>query len=232
MRTFFKSIRYTGAYCSAHALTVNPLAELRKNYAYGSLSETDVAADPIKQFQHWFSEAQRAQVPEPNAMSLASVDARGRPTSRIVLLKDADQEGFIFFTNYESAKARDLALHPYASLLFHWVELERQVRIEGSVEKVSDELSERYYHSRPLASRIGAWASEQSKVLDSRATLEARESAFSARFGDNPPRPAYWGGYRVKPDAMEFWQGRPSRLHDRIKYIAIEQDWRIFRLSP
>lgn len=211
---------------------MNPLAELRKNYSYGSLSETDVAADPIKQFQHWFSEAQSAQVPEPNAMSVASVDARGRPTSRIVLLKDVDQEGFVFFTNYESAKAQDLALHPYASLLFHWIELERQVRVEGSVEKVSNEISERYYRSRPLASRIGAWASEQSKILDSRAALEAREREFSARFGDDPPRPAHWGGYRVKPDAVEFWQGRPSRLHDRIKYIATGQGWRILRLSP
>lgn len=168
-------------------------------------------------------------------MTLATVGADGRPSARIVLVKGVDERGFVFFTNYESRKGRDLAAHPYAALLFYWIELERQVRIEGRVEKTSAEESDRYFASRPVGSRIGAWASEQSAVIDSRATLEAREKAFSERYGDDPPRPPHWGGYRVVPDTLEFWQGRPSRLHDRLVYTrdaAAPHGWTISRLSP
>ncbi|MEY8112205.1 pyridoxamine 5'-phosphate oxidase, partial [Burkholderia cenocepacia] len=161
--------------------------------------------------------------------------AAGRPSARIVLIKGVDERGFVFFTNYESRKGHDLAVHPQAALLFYWIELERQVRIEGRIEKTSAEESDRYFASRPLGSRIGAWASEQSAVIDSRATLEAREKAVSERYGDNPPRPPHWGGYRLVPDSIEFWQGRPSRLHDRLLYTrdaAASPGWTISRLSP
>lgn len=168
-------------------------------------------------------------------MTLATADAAGRPSARIVLIKALDERGFVFFTNYDSRKGREIAENPHAALLFHWIELERQVRIEGRIEKTSAEESDRYFASRPLNSRIGAWASEQSAVLHSRAELEARETEFHARFGEHPPRPAHWGGYRLVPDALEFWQGRPSRLHDRLRYVrdaAAPNGWRIERLSP
>jgi pyridoxamine 5'-phosphate oxidase len=166
-------------------------------------------------------------------MTLATVDGRGRPSARIVLIKGVDERGFTFFTNYESRKGRALAENPYASLLFYWIELERQVRIEGTVVKTSEAESDAYFASRPASSRIGAWASEQSQVIESRAVLEARERDFSARFGDDPPRPPHWGGYRLVPDAIEFWQGRPSRLHDRLLYTRTPGgDWQIARLSP
>ncbi|MBR8377716.1 pyridoxamine 5'-phosphate oxidase [Burkholderia cenocepacia] len=211
------------------------LADLRINYSRASLDEADAAPDPFAQFDRWFKEALAAQLPEPNTMTLATVGADGRPSARIVLIKGVDERGFVFFTNYESRKGHDLAVHPQAALLFYWIELERQVRIEGRIEKTSAEESDRYFASRPLGSRIGAWASEQSAVIDSRATLEAREKAVSECYGDNPPRPPHWGGYRLVPDSIEFWQGRPSRLHDRLLYTrdaAAASGWTISRLSP
>jgi pyridoxamine 5'-phosphate oxidase len=209
-----------------------PIADLRKEYALASLDERDVDRDPLKQFGRWLAQAIAAKVPEPTAMTLATVDSRGRPAARIVLLKEAGAGGFVFYTNYESRKGREMACHPHAALTFMWKELERQVRIEGTVEKVGAQESDAYFATRPLGSRIGAWASPQSEVLQSRDWLEKRWAALAKEHGDNPPRPPHWGGYRVVPEFIEFWQGRQSRLHDRIAYTREDNTWRIQRLAP
>ena len=211
---------------------MDSIAQLRKNYTFGQLSETEVPPNPLSLFQVWFDQAVKAECPEPNSMTLATADAAGNPSARIVLLKGADEAGFTFFTNYESQKGKDLAARPQAALLFHWHELERQVRIKGMVERVSAAESDEYFHSRPAASRIGAWASPQSAEIPNREFLEEAEKRFAADFGDKPPRPEHWGGYRLHPTEIEFWQGRPSRLHDRIHYQLEGSSWRIARLAP
>lgn len=208
------------------------IADIRKDYALRRLEESDADADPLRQFRQWLDEAIRAEVPEPTAMTLATANADGRPSARIVLLKGLDDRGFVFFTNYESRKGADLAARPAAALAFFWKELERQVRIEGDVETVSDTENDAYYRSRPLGSRIGAWASPQSQPIDNRAWLEARVREAQAQLGDDPARPPHWGGYRVIPDRLEFWQGRQSRLHDRIAYEKRAGAWVRARLAP
>ncbi len=211
---------------------MDSIAQLRKNYTFGQLSETEVPHHPLPLFQLWFDQAVKAQCPEPNSMTLATADQAGNPSARIVLLKGADQSGFTFFTNYESQKGRELTIRPQAALLFHWHELERQVRIKGLVERVSPADSDEYFHSRPAASRIGAWASPQSSAIPNREFLEDAEKRFKAEFGDSPPRPEHWGGYCLQPTEIEFWQGRPSRLHDRIHYKLEGSSWKIGRLAP
>jgi pyridoxamine 5'-phosphate oxidase len=213
------------------------IARLRKDYALASLDVADVAPDPVAQFDKWLHEALAAQLPEPTAMSLATVDAEGRPSSRIVLLKGCDARGFVFFTNYASRKGRELAGNPHAALLFHWIELERTVRIEGRVARVSAEESDTYFASRPLGSRIGAVASPQSERIPDRAWLEQRVAEAEARHGTTVPRPEHWGGYRLAPERLEFWQGRRSRLHDRLRYVRSaagegSSGWSIERLAP
>jgi len=208
------------------------IADLRKDYTRASLTEQDVDADPIVQFSTWFREALNAEVPEANAMSVSTVGADGRPSSRILLIKDIDARGFTWFTNYASRKGRDLEAHPFAALLFYWIPLERQVRIEGRVERVPAEESDRYFYSRPVGSQIGAIASAQSQPIAARALLEKRIEEVTRQYGDKPVRPDHWGGYRLVPDRMEFWQGRPSRLHDRILYTREDGGWVRSRLQP
>ena len=208
------------------------LADERKSYERDALEEAAAALDPLGQFQAWMDEAFAAKVPEPNAMTLATVGADGRPSTRIVLIKSFDARGIVWFTNYDSRKGRELATHPFAALQFHWVELERVVRIEGSVERVDDAESDAYFASRPLDSRIGAWASPQSEVIPSRAVLVTNAAKYAAKFLMNPPRPPHWGGFRLKPEAWEFWQGRKSRLHDRLRYRLDGGTWTRERLAP
>ena len=209
------------------------LSELRLDYKRATLDEHAADSDPFRQFAAWFDEAVAAQLPEPNAMTLATVDPDGQPVARIVLLKDTGSDGFTFYTNYESRKGRALAAHAQASLLFFWPELERQIRIEGRVVRVDAATADAYFHSRPRLSRLGAWASPQSAPLPDRAALEARFAAAEARFpGEQVERPAHWGGFRLVPHAFEFWQGRRSRLHDRIVYRLEDSRWRIGRLAP
>ncbi|KPF48304.1 pyridoxamine 5'-phosphate oxidase [beta proteobacterium AAP121] len=208
------------------------IASLRKSYEKAELDETASAADPLQQFQLWFEQALQSQLPEPNAMTLATVGADGRPSTRVVLIKGVDARGIVWYTNYGSRKGQELAHHPYAALQFHWVELERVVRIEGRVEKTSDEESDAYYHSRPLDSRLGAWASPQSQVISSRTVLVKAAAEAALRHALNPPRPPHWGGYRLVPEHWEFWQGRKSRLHDRLRYRQDGGHWVRERLAP
>ncbi|MFZ9367950.1 MAG: pyridoxamine 5'-phosphate oxidase [Burkholderiaceae bacterium] len=209
------------------------IADLRRDYSQATLSENEVDSDPLKQFARWFQQALETEVPEPNAMGLATVDSHGRPSLRIVLLKDFDARGFTFYTNYESRKGEQLLLNPHAALSFHWHDLERQIRIEGTVERVAAEESDAYFGIRPLKSRIGAIASAQSRPIDSREQLEQQFNQAETQFGQQPPRPAHWGGYRLAPNWIEFWQGRRSRLHDRIAYQRNEDgSWLRQRLQP
>ena len=209
------------------------VASLRKEYTRAGLAESDIAPDPVEQFRRWFDAALAADLHEPNAMTVATATPEGRPSARVVLLKGFDERGFVFYTNYEGRKGRELDENPRAALLFYWGELERQVRIEGTVSRVSEEEADTYYASRPRGSRLGAWASEQSRVVEGREVLEGRIGDLEAEYeGREVPRPPFWGGYRVGPEVVEFWQGRENRLHDRIAYHRQGAGWEIRRLQP
>ncbi|MDX2231791.1 MAG: pyridoxamine 5'-phosphate oxidase [Leptolyngbyaceae cyanobacterium bins.349] len=214
-------------------MTDYSIADLRLNYTQQQLLETEVHPDPIQQFQLWFEQALAADIVEPNAMTIATATKDGRPSARIVLLKGVDQQGFVFYTNYDSRKGQELLENPQASLVFWWGALERQVRIEGSVAKVPDAETVAYFQSRPVGSQLGAWASNQSQVIPNREVLEQRLEQLTQQYQDQEiPRPPHWGGFRVTPCAIEFWQGRPSRLHDRLLYRLQDGEWAIARLSP
>jgi len=210
------------------------IAALRKSYSRETLNETDVTADPFDQFTKWFQEALQSELPEPNAMTIATVADSGRPSARTVLLKGVDERGFVFFTNYESRKGKEINANPFGTILFCWLELERQIRIEGTIEKIDRKESLDYFISRPKESQIGAWASPQSQVIPNRLVLEKRQTEISEEYATVPtlPIPENWGGYRLVPDYFEFWQGRESRLHDRIFYRLQDANWEIGRLAP
>ena len=211
---------------------MSKLSDFRKSYELGELDEAEAADGPLALFQRWMDEAIAHDVSEPTAMTVATVGANGRPSTRVVLLKSCDARGMVWFTNYESRKGEELALNPYAALQFHWVEMERVVRIEGHVEKTSDQESNDYFKSRPLDSRLGAWASPQSRVISSRAVLVANAAKAAVQHGLNPARPPHWGGYRLVPEQFEFWQGRRSRLHDRLHFRRDADRWVRERLAP
>jgi pyridoxamine 5'-phosphate oxidase len=214
---------------------VSNIADLRRDYTQFGMLETDVDRDPLRQFQDWFDTSIAANIIEPNAMTLATVTPDGKPDARIVLLKGLDARGFIFYTNFLSRKGKELEVNPQATLVFLWAELERQVRVEGVVERVSNEEADVYFHSRPLGSQLGAWASNQSEIISDRAYLEKRHEELAKEYADREiPRPSHWGGYRVIPDSIEFWQGRTSRLHDRLRYDREGDDdnWILRRLAP
>jgi len=208
------------------------IADIRKDYKLKSLSENEVSINPYNQFGIWWKEAIESNLDEVNAMTLSTASKEGRPSSRIMLLKGYDENGFVFFTNYNSRKGCEILANPFVSLLFFWKELERQVRIEGSIEKLENTYNDEYFYSRPIGSRISAWASNQSSILSNREELDASVAKYTQEFGDTVPRPAHWGGFRVVPDKIEFWQGRSSRLHDRVVYSLENTSWRINRLSP
>ena len=208
------------------------VADLRKSYEKAELNEEASQADPLKQFDQWLHEAIRAELPEPNAMTLATVSKENRPSTRPVLIKGYDERGIVWYTNYYSRKGFELSGNPWAALQFHWVELERVVRIEGRVDKISDRESDEYFESRPLDHRIGAWASPQSQVIPSRSVIEKAAEKYTKEYAKDPPRPKHWGGYRLKPELWEFWQGRKSRLHDRLRYRMEAGKWRRERLAP
>ena len=220
------------AYARAMSLPDPDIAALRKSYERAELDESVSHDKPLQQFGAWMREAITARLPEPNAMTLATVGTDGRPSTRVVLIKGYDERGIVWYTNYESRKGRELTAHPMAALQFHWVELERVVRIEGRVEKTSEAESDAYYATRPLDHRLGAWASPQSQVIGSRAVLVANAAKAAAHHGLHPPRPPHWGGYRLVPDTWEFWQGRKSRLHDRLRYRLVGGMWLRERLAP
>ena len=213
---------------------LSSISDIRRDYMLKSFDETHASSNPFDQFRDWWEEATSADIDEVNAMTLATVDGNGKPAARIVLLKGYTHDGFVFFTNYESAKGQDLAINPNAALLFFWKELERQIRIEGTVEKIDPADSDAYFHSRPAGSRIGAWVSPQSKVIPDRSFLENNYHELVKKYPDENtvPRPPHWGGFIVKPESFEFWQGRSSRLHDRLKYTKTKEGWNRERLAP